>query len=75
MILKYFTTCNKGMENERGQWNYIDGITSASTFYDKEHEAMCVHIYNGNECEAIMPVYETAYLLNDMGKTIDCIKR
>ena len=77
MILKYKTICNKGMENERVQWNYIDGIEEASTFVDtavEENPCPMVHIIKKDKTEMGIALHYEAYLLNDYGVTIEKIR-
>ena len=77
MILKYRTICDKGMETERGQWNYIDGIKEASTFVDvtdKENPCPMVRIVKDDTSDMCIALHNEAYLLNDYGTTIEKIR-
>ena len=77
MILKYKTICNKGLEKGRVQWNYIDGIEEASTFVDvtdKEKPCPMVHIRKKDMTEMGIALHHEAYLLNDLGVTIERIR-
>lgn len=67
MILKYATS----RDNETAMWNYVDGIKDASVFFDNELQCTCVNItrYNGDEFG--IALHNTAYLLNESGKTIE----
>lgn len=74
MILKFKTTVDKGTENERDQWNYIDGFSSAHTFYNKEEKCVCIAIDDyAVEGQLVLALYDEAYLLNDKGATIERI--
>ena len=77
MILKYLTIKNKGMETETCQWNYIDGITQASTFVDftdKEKPCTMVNILMKDMTSVAYALHNEAYLLNDYGTTIEKIR-
>lgn len=74
MILKFRTTVDKGTPHEHDQWNYMDGFSSASTFFDKEEKCVCIQIDDyAQEGSFVMPLYQEAYLLNDNGVTIERI--
>lgn len=74
MILKYLTIKDKGTEKETAQWNYIDGVTEASTYVDKTNNVPCVLITRKGEDEMAIALHAVAYLLNDHGATIDKIR-
>jgi hypothetical protein len=76
MILKYRTT-----REENGAfcdiWNFVDGITDCSVFFDSSPacNCTCIEIYkNQNRDHMILALHDTAYLINDSGKTIEKIK-
>lgn len=71
MILKYKTTVK---DKNREQWNYIDGIISASTYYDEEHRATVVAITKEDKSTCAIAVYEETFLLNEHGKTIEKVR-
>ena len=69
MILKYLT------KGDHEQWNYIDGITHAATYFDEEHKCMMVALVKSDYLEeSHLAIHDTAYLLNDKGQTIERIK-
>lgn len=75
MILKYKTTPEKNGE-KCDMWNYVDGITSCSVFYntDPSINRPCIEFGRGPGLDQItLPLYEEAYLINDTGKTIEKI--
>lgn len=53
------------------RWNYIDGITSCSTYYDKSNQSICVDMLEDKQM--VLAIHDEAYLLNDLGKTIERI--
>ena len=79
MILKYRTLCKypvDGAEGEYGQeqWHFVDGVNEAITFYDREHDAVCVRITDTHQKTVTIALHDEAYLLNDEGKTIEKVK-
>lgn len=69
MIFKYLLTEPDGTEC----WEYYDNVKNARTYYDKDLGRPCVVVYfdrSGLENGMTFPVNESAYLMNDNGKTI-----
>ena len=76
MILKYRTT-----REDAGAfydvWHYVDGITDCSVFFDNSPEFNCTCIEickNQTRDHMILALHDTAYLINDSGKTIEKIR-
>lgn len=73
MILKYRTT-REGECSSYDMWNYIDGITNCSVFFDDDpsRECTCIEFGDGQN-HTILALHDEAYLINDSGKTIEKI--
>lgn len=70
MIFKYLLTEPDGTEC----WEYYDNVKNARTYYDKEIGRPCVTLYydrSGLDNGETFPINESAYLMNDNGKTIE----
>ena len=68
MILKILT-------HDRGNsdvWNWYDGVTSASAYYDDNAKLPVVAVrFKDADVDVVIALTEEAYLCNDEGRTID----
>lgn len=55
------------------EWNYIDAITSASTYYDEDIKMTVVRCTFRDGGQATIAVPCVAYLMSDAGKTVEKI--
>lgn len=74
MILKFKTTREDG-NVFYDMWNYIDGITECSVFFNNDPSVNCTCIEFGDSSNhTILSLHDEAYLINDNGKTIEKIR-
>jgi len=79
MVLKYLTKCEVNKDEQSGtvfrdQWNYIDGITGASIYYDEAHKATTAALEFADRPPMGIALHYEAYLLNENGKTIEKVR-
>ncbi len=74
MILKYRRTRVDGNVHY-DVWNYIDGITDCSVYFNNNPDinTTCIEFGEGPK-HMILALYDEAYLINDNGKTIEKIR-
>ena len=65
----------KTMTHDRGNsdvWNWYDGVTSASAYYDEEAKLPVVSVrFKDAGADVVLALTEQTYLCNDEGKTIE----
>ena len=72
MILKYKTT----LSGNRDQWNYIDGISECSVYFNSDPTVNCTCIaFGASHNHMVLALHDEAYLINDNGKTVERISR
>ncbi len=79
MILKYLTNCEVGSNAPgefvfRDQWNFVDGITHASIYWDEINKATIAELEFKSQPPVKIALYHEAYLINEYGKTIEKIR-
>lgn len=76
MILKYRTTrkVDEDPNANYDQWNYIDGITDCSVYFDPHPAVNCTCIaFGAGNNHMVLALHDEAYLINENGKTIERI--
>lgn len=80
MILKYRTIHETSREpnstHKVDRWNYVDGVTDCSVYYDKDAGyTVLEYTTNGRERPISIVLHCEAYLINNNGKTVEKIGR
>lgn len=71
MILKTLTY----VEDGGPCWNFYDGITSASVYFDKDSDTSCCVVHYKDLANPVaVAIANVAYLCNDEGKTIEVLR-
>lgn len=79
MVLKYKTVCiytDPGTKKETAidKWHFVDGIIGASVYYDESAGSVVVDLEFESRPPMGIAVHDTAYLLNENGKTIEKVR-